>query len=557
MPINFRCPICHQRLRAPDEAAGRRTYCKCGTRIVVPRGHRPGSSPEIPVARPVRPPPGWHGHYAPGAAPPVRVPAGAGSAAETCWDVPLPPTSRVALWVGLAGGGSILLVAVVVVVVIVLSLRSGRPDVPAPKKDDGPPVAQAPPPVAVPVVQPPVDPKPPPPTPTAPAAPPTPKVPPKSPTPPPTTPTGEPLRDPVPEFTGGIKRVAAEPEPEVPTGALRRISAHGRTVLRVAFTPDGGRLLSAGADGVISRWDVASGKLLSRLDVGGSARDVAFSADGRRAAVWRMVGGSAPTGGTAGTAGANDFLDVWDLEGGKKVCALPCGVLEGVAMSADGSRVVASMPLTRFEPGVGVSTPARSGFMCWDATTGQTVAEGSTPLGHRLMFTADGRRVLSTRFMKNSGAVLLTDLFGGRSAVQLEVPGDMHPLGVALSADGRRVLAGTVKHGVALWDMPTGRLVRMLPGHTGRAFAVAFTPDGRRALSCGAGTVELGADKRTVRIQPTDCTVRLWDLDRGTELQSFPHHQPAPVYTVAISPGGRRAATGDESGVVRIWALPK
>jgi hypothetical protein len=56
---------------------------------------------------------------------------------------------------------------------------------------------------------------------------------------------------------------------------------------------------------------------------------------------------------------------------------------------------------------------------------------------------------------------------------------------------------------------------------------VAFSPDGRRAISCGVG------DKK----------VRLWDVETGQELACFAGHRDA-VMNVAFSPDGRYAVSG-------------
>jgi WD40 repeat protein len=65
---------------------------------------------------------------------------------------------------------------------------------------------------------------------------------------------------------------------------------------------------------------------------------------------------------------------------------------------------------------------------------------------------------------------------------------------VAVSPDGRRALsAGSGDHTVRLWDLATGRELHQFTGHTNAVLGVAFSADGRRALSSDAS-----------------CTIRLW-----------------------------------------------
>jgi hypothetical protein len=47
--ISFDCPVCGKRLKAPDEGAGRKGRCSCGSVFVIPR---PGNSGRVEVTDP-------------------------------------------------------------------------------------------------------------------------------------------------------------------------------------------------------------------------------------------------------------------------------------------------------------------------------------------------------------------------------------------------------------------------------------------------------------------------------------------------------------------------
>ena len=88
---------------------------------------------------------------------------------------------------------------------------------------------------------------------------------------------------------------------------------------------------------------------------------------------------------------------------------------------------------------------------------------------------------------------------------------------VAFSPDGRRALSGSTDHTAILWDAETGAIFRALAGHTADVYSVAFSPDGRRALTAS-----------------WDSTPRLWDLATGEELArliSLDHGQDWVVVT--------------------------
>jgi serine/threonine protein kinase len=102
---------------------------------------------------------------------------------------------------------------------------------------------------------------------------------------------------------------------------------------------------------------------------------------------------------------------------------------------------------------------------------------------------------------------------------------------IAVSSDGRHVLAGGSGSAPVLWDeQPGGAEARRWIGHEGRINSVAFLPDGGRAVSGSA-----------------DRTIRLWDVSSGRELHSLRGHRDA-VYWVAVSPNGRRMLSSSLAG---------
>src|SRR5579884_2957282 len=91
-----------------------------------------------------------------------------------------------------------------------------------------------------------------------------------------------------------------------------------------------------------------------------------------------------------------------------------------------------------------------------------------------------------------------------------------------------------------------GEILR-LEGHRSWVQSVAFSPDGRYALS-GSGQPP-AADKPV-----SDYTVRYWDLKTGREERCLTGHSDR-VTGVVIAPEGRRAVTGSYDGTVRLWDL--
>ena len=92
-----------------------------------------------------------------------------------------------------------------------------------------------------------------------------------------------------------------------------------------------------------------------------------------------------------------------------------------------------------------------------------------------------------------------------------------------------------------LWDISTGECLRTFRGNKGTVCSVAFSPDGKTALSGSGGD---------------DDTLKLWNVSTGRCLRTFRGHDSI-VGSVAISPDGRTALSGSWDGTLKLWQLPE
>ncbi|HVS34075.1 MAG TPA: sigma-70 family RNA polymerase sigma factor [Gemmataceae bacterium] len=110
---------------------------------------------------------------------------------------------------------------------------------------------------------------------------------------------------------------------------------------------------------------------------------------------------------------------------------------------------------------------------------------------------------------------------------------------VAFSPDGKRALSASFDATVRVWDVETGKELHCLQGHTDRSDCAVFSPDGKRILSCS-----------------WDGTVRLWDVETGKELKCFGATGRPGIHIarLAFFPDGKRflcVATDNDSLQIR------
>jgi WD40 repeat protein len=150
---------------------------------------------------------------------------------------------------------------------------------------------------------------------------------------------------------------------------------------------------------------------------------------------------------------------------------------------------------------------------------------------------------------------------------------------VAFSPDGRRLAFGSSDNGLRVVDLPSRRLVALLP-HPGPVTSAAFLDDATLASGEADGVARVwpvpgpglggfadsvfaldwSADGRVLAVGPgsKDGTVSLWRVDGksatplGTPI-SNPVGEAAFSGSAALTPDGRTLAVGRTDGSVRVW----
>jgi WD40 repeat protein len=185
----------------------------------------------------------------------------------------------------------------------------------------------------------------------------------------------------------------------------------------------------------------------------------------------------------------------------------------------------------------------------WDTLSGRTVGRLTAPghAFHSMTFAPDGRRFASTGFDKTVRVWQLPPI---PEPVAIEEAELMLPFrtdveAAILAPDGGRLI---VPHtgGLDLWDVLDRRLLRRVPsGKVGPLTCAALTRNGRHLVTGGG-----------------DGKVRLWDLEATSLPRVLGQHESGRVASVAVSPDGRLAATGEDRDdsrsprvLIHLWNL--
>ncbi|MCL4266734.1 MAG: hypothetical protein KJ069_26380 [Anaerolineae bacterium] len=370
---------------------------------------------------------------------------------------------------------------------------------------------------------------------------------------------------------------------------LATLSGHNGPVTAVAFTEDGLRLATAGADSSAKVWDVAAERAILTLSGhNGALTAVSFYPDGGRlvtagtdgtARIWNAETGLEPlvltehrggvnsvrfnAAGTAVTTASNDqTARVWDSANGEVWLTLTAFTnavnvaefhpTQPIVATAAQDTVVRRFDLTSgeqllplyFHPdivndlayssdGMLLATAGQDGVVrIWDTISGQVTQE----LAHQapvatVTFNTDGSQLVAA----SGETAVIWELATGESAPPISGHNGLIHHAV-FSPDGRLATAGADGL-VKLWDLQSGELVRTFSGHSGPVLWVAFNSEGSQLATASV-----------------DRTARLWDVTTGNVLRTILGHTSA-VTAVAFSPDDTALASASLDSTTRITPL--
>ncbi|WP_156972234.1 protein kinase domain-containing protein, partial [Syntrophaceticus schinkii] len=154
--------------------------------------------------------------------------------------------------------------------------------------------------------------------------------------------------------------------------------------------------------------------------------------------------------------------------------------------------------------------------------------------GHSAVFTPDNNYILSAGGRGEENNVILRDAQTGRQLASFQ--GHTAPVNcVALSPNGLYGLSGSRDGTATLWDLKTGKCLRVLEDQKNYIHSVCFTDDGKQFLT--------GSNK-----------LILWDTETFQMVRSY-YEDFRGIHSIRISADGQQILSGSGGGKVYVHSL--
>jgi WD40 repeat protein len=337
--------------------------------------------------------------------------------------------------------------------------------------------------------------------------------------------------------------------------SLQPSDSHDGAVQALAFTADGQRCASGGAEGTIQLWDVASGRRSASFGTAGGApiQTLAFTPDGLCIMAGEVGGGYRlwfiDTGDSAWlpirhlapvqhaafshdghrllTACSDRFVYLWDVASGSLIARHGTRRLFDHLITPSPRRAQQDDSAEwqdTYLPGEPVYAVA--GVRIGD--DGRAIAISATPA------PLDSDRRAPPAEPAEACIVVLDTLTG---AITTLASGQAAPIaGFEIDAGGHRVVWQRHDQQLAVWrDAPAGEQA-CFTGHRTRVSAIAIAPGRGVVFSCAL-----------------DRSLRAWRLDSGAELATLVGD--SPLRALRLSPDEQTVAVGDAQGKVHLVRL--
>ncbi len=339
---------------------------------------------------------------------------------------------------------------------------------------------------------------------------------------------------------------------------------HKSEILDFKFSPEGNRVVTAGADGYVRIWGLANGGLLEEFVCHNDhVCSVAFDNSGHKLVTGANSGNAfvmdtfnqkkisvkshkqpihsvafIPDGLSFITVSYDRTARVWDTKTAALITELHDDIdpKTKVSFSKDGSRLVLTSQVKAYV----------FNTHTWSKVKDYKVEPNQWPIA---VFSPDGERIFlswdwdSNIFNMRTTSYIKNDMTESKGVLQTLGNGKVHLVGhtdfitdAVFNQKGDNLATSSLDLTARVWEVSTGREIATLIGHDDAVNTVSFNRKADRILTTSL-----------------DGTARLWDVTSGEELFTF--ESQSSIRTAVFSPNGKDVATLANDGTLSIWAL--
>jgi WD40 repeat protein len=320
---------------------------------------------------------------------------------------------------------------------------------------------------------------------------------------------------------------------------IKSLSGHQRGITCVSISKDGTKAVSGSVDEILRIWDLNTGQEIQTLSghkIG--IVDVDFS----------------PNGEMVVSAGDDKKVKLWDIKSGKEIRSIDAFYFSIIQLefNKDGSKLFVfgndtNTVIKTFDVHIGKNLSTigkhndyiKSLYFCgneekivalsgykiklWDIKTG--LLESSISDIQNLAISPNDNFIAYISFNENK-KINIWDIKNKKTIKTIESPfGEI--FAIAYSPNENKIALTDKNHNIAILDIPSNKIDKILQGSPKKINLLKFHPDGNYILSKGL-----------------DNMVRFWDIKSGTEIWSI-HHK---ILTSAIftKDGSKCALAGNK-----------
>jgi WD40 repeat protein len=289
----------------------------------------------------------------------------------------------------------------------------------------------------------------------------------------------------------------------------------------IAFSEVKGMLVAGFEDGTLRVWKKADDKEF----LSGDDKGQLLKAD------TRAVTGVCAGGGLVASGSTDGKVQVWNLPADRPVHSLSTSsAVRCVALSADGKLLA--------------SGGDDNAVQLWDTASGKPIRKltGPTDWVLAVSFSTDGKFVAAGG---HDGRLWLWETTGkklvdvpAQAPAPPKTPVESNVVSaLAFSPDGKQIALGGRDGKVYQFQVPDGKFIRPIAGHTGAITGLAYHP-GNAALASSS----------------KDRSLRLWNPQNGAPMKTLEGHAAWAEGVVFLEKGTRLASVGADR-TVRLWVL--